>query len=71
MSDCPYLLGEGQKEGLILHSLQVHVGVRVQHLQALEELIIQTLNETHQVTPDLRTQSPHMDSISVCTGSWM
>jgi len=48
-----YLLGKGQEEGLVLHPLQVHIGVGVQHLQALEQLIVQSLNESHQVTPDL------------------
>ena len=48
------LLGQGQEKGLILHSLQVQIGVRVQDLQALEQLVVQTLNEAHKVTPNLQ-----------------
>jgi len=51
---CGYLLCKSQEQGLILHPLQVQVGVRVQDLKALEQLIIQPLNESHQVTPYLR-----------------
>lgn len=51
---CGYLLCKSQEQGLILHPLQIQVGVRVQDLQALEKLIIQPLNESHQVTPYLK-----------------
>ena len=51
---CAYLLSEGQEQGLVLHPLQVQIGVGVQHLQALEQLVVQALNESHQVAPHLR-----------------
>ena len=51
---CDYLLCKSQEQGLVLHPLQIQVGVRVQDLKALEQLIIQPLNEPHQVTPYLR-----------------
>ncbi len=51
---CGYLLCKSQEQGLVLHPLQIQVGVRVQDLEALEQLIIQPLNEPHQVTPYLR-----------------
>ena len=48
------LLSQGQEKWLVLHPLQVQVGVRVQDLQALEQLVIQALNEADKVTPNLR-----------------
>ena len=53
------LLSQSKEQGLVLHSFQVQVGVRVQYLQALEQLIIKPLNETHQVTPYLQTPLYH------------
>ncbi len=54
---CGYLLCESQEQGLILHPLKIQVGVRVQDLKALEQLIIQPLNESHQVTPYLKART--------------
>lgn len=62
-----YLLGQGQEQRLILHPLQVQVGVRVQDLQALEELIIQPLNESNQVAPDLHGKDTPLSGLS----EWM
>lgn len=62
-----HLLGESQEQGLILHPLQVQIGVGVQHLQALEELIIQPLNEAHQVPPHLQF-SPTLLSHTLVSG---
>lgn len=62
-----YLLGEGQEQGLVLHPLQVHVGVGVQDLQALEQLIIQSLNEAHQVAPNLHvTEGVCVHALPTC-----
>ena len=49
------LLSQSEEQGLVLHSFQVQVGVRVQYLQAFEQLIIKPLDETHQVAPYLQT----------------
>ncbi len=66
-----YLLSKSQEQGFILHPFQVQVGVRVQHLQALEQLIIQSLNKADQVAPYLQaiiqaTSATIQDKIGTC-----
>mmetsp|Transcript_34038 Transcript_34038/g.75462 ORF Transcript_34038/g.75462 Transcript_34038/m.75462 type:complete len:380 (+) Transcript_34038:1188-2327(+) len=48
-----HLLSKRKEDGLVLEASQVLMGVRIDHLQALEHLVIQALHKCHQVAPDL------------------